>query len=187
VAASASAAPGQRVTDAKDGFSVVLPPGWAQVSLNSGDLGAILGSAGKDGLKLNSSLMSQIQSQAGTHIKFFAVSSALEDGGAFDPNMNVVVYPGTESLSLLSAQTKIGFASAGAKGVTTRRIHLARGPALLTTYWIPSTQGTAVYGTQVDSTHHGKTYIVSFSDETPSGSRRSESTMMSSWTYLSHH
>jgi hypothetical protein len=120
-------------------------------------------------------------------MKFFAVSTALEDGGTFQPNMNVVVYPGTESLSLLSAQSKVGLASVGAKGVVVRHVHLATGPALLTTYSIPSTtQGSAAYGAQVVSTHHGKTYIVSFTDGTRSGSTQSESAVMSRWSYTSH-
>jgi len=184
VASSASAASGQRVTDAKDGFSIVLPPGWAQVSLSGGDVGALIGNSG---LKLNSSLLSEVQSAASKGIKLFAVSSAVENGG-FTPNMNVVVVHATESPSLLSAEAKIGLTQAGARGVTTRRIKLTTGPAVLVTYSIPPTgaNAAAVYGTQVYVTHHGMTYILSFTDATRSGSKRSESMMMSTWRYPSH-
>jgi hypothetical protein len=188
LAASASASSGQRITDAKDGFSIVLPPGWGQVSLNGNDLGAVFGNAAKSGIKVNSSLLSEAKNAAAAHMKFIAVSSAVEDGGEFSPNMNVVVVPGTESTSLLSAQAKIGLTQLGARGVTTRHIQLGTGPALLATYSIPSTQAgaTAINGAQVYAAHHGKTYIVSFTDATRSGSMHSESVMMSSWRYPSH-
>jgi len=39
----ARAATGSRVTDSNDGFSVVLPQDWDQVSLSGSDIGAIIG------------------------------------------------------------------------------------------------------------------------------------------------
>ena len=44
---SAGAVTGPRVNEAKYGFSVILPSGWNQVSLNSSDVGALLGTASK--------------------------------------------------------------------------------------------------------------------------------------------
>ena len=77
----ARAATGSRVTDSTDGFSVVLPQGWNQVSLSGSDIGAIIGDAHKAAPRINQSAISDVQAAAKQGLKFFAVSSAGEYAG----------------------------------------------------------------------------------------------------------
>jgi hypothetical protein len=185
VAPAASASPGQRVTDAKDGFSLVLPPGWSEVSLNSSDIGAMLGNASKAGLKLNQAAISDAQGAAKQGLKFFAISSAIENGGAFYPNVNVGVYPGTLSQSLLDAQVKLELTQVGAKQIHTRVVHFPFGSAVEGTYALLSTQGT-LHGAQIYVSHGGNTYIVTFSAADPGYLTKSVTKVMPTWRFTRH-
>jgi len=182
----ARAATGSRVTDSTDGFSVVLPQGWDQVSLSGSDIGAIIGDAHKAAPAFNQSAISDAQAAAKQGLKFFAVSSAGEYGGSFFPNMNVGVYPGSLSTALLDAQVKIQLAQTGVENTTTKTAHFAFGSAIVGTYDIAATGGATLYGTQFYAPHAGDTYIVTFTDANQSKGTRAAGAAMASWRYTKH-
>lgn len=174
----------QRVTDSKDGFSLVLPSTWTQVSLSGSDIGAIIGSASKVA-SLNQTALSDAEGAAKQGLKFFALSSQSEDGGAFDPNVNVGVYQGTTSTSLLDAQIKLQLAELGAKQVATRKVHFPIGTVIEGSYSVPSQSIGKLYGTQVYAMHNGRTYIITFSTADPSYLAETVATIMPTWRFTS--
>jgi hypothetical protein len=182
----ASAAGGSRVTDSTDGFSVVLPHGWEQVSLSGSDIGAIVGDAHKAAPGFNQSAISDAQAAAKQGLKFFAVSSVAEYNGSFFPNMNVGVYQGSLSTALLDAQVKIQLAQTGVKNIKTKTTHFAFGSAIEGTYDIGATGGATLYGTQFYAPHAGNIYIVTFTDANHSNGTKNAAATMASWHYTKH-
>ena len=174
------------MTDSTDGFSVVLPQGWDQVSLSGSDIGAIIGDAHKAAPGFNQSAISDAQAAAKQGLKFFAVSSAGEYGGSFFPNMNVGVYPGSLSTALLDAQVKIQLAQTGVKNIKTKTAHFAFGSAIVGTYNIAATGGATLYGTQFYAPHAGDIYIVTFTDANQSKGTKAAAAAMASWRYTKH-
>jgi hypothetical protein len=179
----ASGATSSRATDSTDGFSVVLPQGWNQVSLSSNDIGAIVGNAHKAAPGFNQSAISDAQTAAKQGLKFFAVSSASEYSGTFFPNMNVGVYPGSLSNALLDAQVKIQLAQTGVKNIKTKTVKFAGGSAIQGTYNIAATGGATLYGTQFYAPHAGNIYIVTFTDANRSQGAKSAAAAMASWRF----
>jgi hypothetical protein len=179
----AAAATGTRVTDSQDGFSLVLPSSWVQVSLNGNDIGAILGNAHKAAPGFNQAVTGDAQRAAKQGFKFFAVAAVGEYGGAFYPNVNVGVYPGSLSTALLDAQVKIQLTQTGVKNIKTKSAHFASGPAIEATYNIAATGGATLYGTQFYAPHAGNTYIVTFTDANKSSGAKIAAAAVSSWRY----
>jgi hypothetical protein len=182
-ALSASAASGNRATNAQYGYTFVLPKGWNEVSLSSSDVGALLGGAAKLNAGLKQALTSQVQSAAAKGLKTFAVRASQESGGFF-ANINVGVFAGTASNADLGLQVKIQLTSAGAKSVTTKTVHFPLGSAIEATYTLALTSsGQTVYGTQVYAGHGGSTYIVTFSAVNKSLETRAATTVMPTWRF----
>jgi hypothetical protein len=179
----ASAAAANRVTNAKYGYTIVLPKSWNEVSLNSQDLGAILGDASKISPTFKQDMTAQVQSAAAKGLKTFATSSIPEDG-AFFPNVNVGVFPGSASLGEMDAQVKIQLTAAGAKHVKTKMVHFKFGRAVEGTYSLAvASSGKNVYGTQVYVSHGGNIYITTFSAIDQAVESKAAATVMPTWRF----
>jgi hypothetical protein len=158
----AGASTQHRITVAKSGFSLILPNGWNQVSLNPADIGAVLGKGTAYG-NLKSELTSQATSAAAKGLKFFAVSPP-GAAGDFVPDINVGIFKGSGSLASLDSEIKIIWAQAGAKNLVTKTVHIAPGAAVEGTYELVAKSTNAiVWETQVYVPHKGQVYISTFS------------------------
>jgi hypothetical protein len=176
--APAGAAAGSRTDDVKDGMSFILPTGWAQVSLDSSDIGALIGTASKASADLKSALSAQAKSFAEKGIKFFAVSPGAT------ANVNVGIYDATAPLSELDVQTKLGLTSIGATNLHTKEAHFRFGWSIEATYMVVITSAsTPVYGTQFYASHGGRTFITTFSSQVKSLESRAASAMMPTWRF----
>jgi len=178
-----AAAAGPRVTDAQDGFSLILPAQWHQVSLSGSDVGALLGNAAQDDKSIDQTAIQQALNGAKKGLKFFAFSSTPEDNGTFFPNMNVGVYQGSASTSLLDAQAKIELNQIGAHSIRVRQVSFPSGRAVEATYTLPLNASTTVYGTQVYNEHGGSVFISTFTAGEKSVETKAAATVMPSWRF----
>jgi hypothetical protein len=179
----ASAASGNRVTNAKYGYTFVLPKGWNEVSLSHSDVGKLLGGAAKLNAGLKQALTSQVQSAAAKGLKTFAVRAVQESGGFF-ANINVGVFAGSASNSDIGVQVKGQLISAGANNVTTNGVQFPFGSAVEATYTLALTStGQTVYGTQVYASHAGSIYIVTFSAVEQPVETKAATTVMPTWRF----
>ena len=177
------AAAGSRVTDAPDGFSLILPGRWHEVALSGSDIGALLGNAAKDDKAIDQAAVQQALNEEKKGLKFFAFSSTPEDNGNFFPNMNVGIYQGSAPASLLDAQAKIELTQIGAHAIRVTQVSYPSGRAVEATYTIALNPTTTLYGTQVYTEHAGSVYIATFTAGEKAVEARAAATVMPSWRF----
>jgi hypothetical protein len=177
-----AAAPNARITDAKDGFSLVLPAGWTKVSLSKSDIGSI-GRTAQNYAGLKSLLTQQATSAAAKGLKFFAVAPG-QVNGQFVPNINVGLFTSSGSLKALQSDIKTIWNHAGAKGLQTKQVHLAFGKAVEGTYeLISTTTSPSIWETQVYAPHKGHVYITTFSATTKPAVELTAAVVMATWKF----
>jgi hypothetical protein len=174
----AGASSGVRTHDTKDGISFVLPTGWAQVSLNGSDIGALLGSASKVDASLQKVLTAQAKSAVEKGLKFFAVSPGAK------ANVNIDITSGSPSVSKLDVESKLGITSAGGKHVKAKKVRYRFATAIEVTYTLPiSGSATPVNGTQFYFVHGKHMYITTFSADLKSMESAAATAMMPTWQF----
>jgi hypothetical protein len=177
----------QRVTEAQYNFSFLLPSGWNQVSLQSANLGALLG-ARKVNPTLQRSLASEAQRDAAKGVLVFALSSTRDRGGSF-PNLNIVAIAqtGASTTNQLEAEIQLGLQQGGAKSVATKVVHYSFGTALLGSYYETDRSSSTgkVYGSQVYVAHGSNIFIVTFTSADKSIVTKAEATAIETWHFSS--
>ncbi len=182
VAAGPAGAANSRITDAKDGFSLVLPQGWTQVSLSKSDIGTI-GASAKNYASLQPLLTQQATSAAAKGLKFFAVAPG-QINGQFVPNINVGLFKDSGSLGALQTDINSIWSKAGAKGLKIKQVRLTYGKAVEGTYELVSkTSSPSIWETQVYSPHKGQVYIATFSATTQPAVELTAAVVMSTWKF----
>jgi hypothetical protein len=178
----AGATGGHRVTDSKDGFLLVLPPGWNQIALTGSKVGSLLG-AGPEDPSIKAILAPQAQSAAAKGLKFYAVALS-QLNGTFLPVINVGIFKGSGSKKILDPEVKGFAAEAGGSSITVKNVTLRLGPAVETTYVLVSKSGSpAVWETQVYAPHSGKIYVATFSALTQPAVELTAAVVMGSWRF----
>jgi hypothetical protein len=182
VAAGPAGAASARITDARDGFSLVLPQGWTQVSLSKSDIGTI-SKTSQNYAQLQPLLTQQAASAAAKGLKFFAVAPG-QANGQFVPNINVGLFRGSGSLGALQGDINSIWSKAGAKGLKVKQVHLNFGKAVEGTYELVSkTTSPSIWETQVYSPHKGQVYIATFSATTQPAVELTAAVVMSTWKF----
>jgi hypothetical protein len=182
--ADAAAAKGHRVNQPKYGFSLVLPPGWNQITLTGSDVGSIVGSA-RDYANVKSILTSQAENAAVKGLKFYAVAVSQQNGD-FLPVINVGIFKGSGSLAVLNPEVKGFLSEEGAKSVKIKNVNLKFGKAVEGIYKLVSNSGTspAVWETQVYASHNGQIYVATFSALTKPAVELTAAVVMDSWRFV---
>jgi len=171
-----------RITDAKDGFSLILPKGWNQVSLRKSNIGTLDKSAA-DYAALKPLLTQQAASAAAKGLKFFAVAPG-QANGQFVPNINVGLFKSNGTLRALQSDVNSIWTKAGAAGLKTKQVRLTFGKAVEGTYELVSkTSAPSIWETQVYAPHKGHVYIATFSATTQPAVELTAAVVMATWKF----
>jgi hypothetical protein len=183
VPAAATATPGHRVADAKDGFSLVLPPGWNQVSLSGSTVGNLIGVSNVDPA-IKSALATQAQSDVARNLKFFAVALT-QLNGTFLPAIIVGTFIQPAKHPDLKTEMKGFFSVEHASQVKIKNVHLHLGKAVEGTYLLTSNSSGSlpVWETQVYALHAGRVYVATFSALTQPAVELTAAVVMDSWRF----
>jgi hypothetical protein len=181
--ASGAATPGHRVNDNKDGFSLVLPPGWNQVSLSGPTLGSLIGVSNLDP-NIKAALTSEAKNDASRNLKLYAVALS-QLNGTFLPTIVVGTFKGSGSRAVLDPEVKGFFTEEGASQVKITNVRLPFGKAVEGTYLLTSSSSASfpVWETQVYAPHAGKVYVATFSALTQPACELTAAVVMGSWRF----
>jgi hypothetical protein len=174
--------PGHRVNDAKDGFSLVLPPGWNQVSLSGPNVGSLIGVTNVPSV-IQTELTTEAKKDAAT--KFFAVALS-QLNGSFLPVIIVGSFKGSGSRAILDPEIKGFISESGGTNAKVKNVHLPFGQAVEGTYelFANSTTSPPVFETQVFAPHGGRIYDATFSALTEPAVELTAAVVMDSWRFL---
>jgi hypothetical protein len=180
---AAANAPGHRVADAKDGFSLVLPPGWNQVSLSGSTVGNLIGVSNVDPA-IKAALTQQAQSDVARNLKFFAVALT-QLNGTFLPAIIVGTFIQPPKHPDLKTEMKGFFSVEHASQVKIKNVHLRLGKAVEGTYLLTSNSAGSLpdWETQVYALHAGRVYVATFSALTQPAVELTAAVVMDSWRF----
>ena len=179
----AAAAGGHRVTDAKDGFSLVLPPGWNQVTLSGPHAGTLVGVPKVDA-NIKAVLTTEAKNAASKGLKFYAVALS-QLNGSFLPVINVGSFAGAGTRAVLDPEIRGFLSEAGASNVRIQNVRLRLGKAVEGTYELVSKSPSSppVWETQVYAPHAGRVYVATFSALTQPAEELMAAVVMESWRF----
>lgn len=148
---SADGSVSESVTVTADGATVVLPPGWAEVPLDAGQVQGFLDDAAASNPEIADSLQSTLSGVTDLGVSMFAISSDLSTD-AFVTNSNLILTPNQgSSLSDTGAAQVDYLQSLGATDVTSTEIDVNGSPALKAEYTLEANVPAGpvtVYGIQ---------------------------------------
>jgi hypothetical protein len=155
IALPAGAANGARVTNSQFGFSLVLPAGWNQISLDPTHLGDVLGPHAKVSSSLHQTLTTEAATEASKGVAVFAFLNKRDKDGFF-PNLRVSPQKGfLATISQLEGGLRAGLARAGATSTSVKVVRYPSGRAVVGTYaqGNPNKPADKVWGVQIYVVH----------------------------------
>jgi hypothetical protein len=180
--ATAASATGVRVNESKYGFTLTLPPGWTAPPLTAKGLSQFLSNATKVDPSLASSVNSELKAGEESEVRMLAFAP-IKANSKFATNFNVLSTPQTlPSISALESLAKSELTSFHNATFTTPTKGKL-GTVVLATYSAKLTTGATAYGTQIYCSHHGSTYLLTYTGGSASQSTFNQ--ILSTWRWTS--
>jgi hypothetical protein len=177
-----------KVTDAKDGFSLTLPPKWTVIPLTGSLSKTFLAKATHNSASLEKSIKSEVKSAAADGIKVFGIGPAAKN---FAANLNVGVESssgaptGAAFFRAVKSQEKSQLAQAGISDVHISTTTLPFAKVVEVSYALPkSVAGVPASGLQVVFEHTTHVYFLTITSLTAAADTTTLNPIASSWTWL---